>query len=273
MTDAQNTLADYFSYFTEKHQVVTWKLDLKYYQDGESGEPEWWEIAEDHFHIAMNFTTDTLGEVVASSVGMHLDGKNKKPHVHFHFVVNEPYKPLADSAKSMRKVRWLKDRDPQDSVYMKHMTVAYSPFDTDKPKWSVLAYPLKEGKRGDIRMYRVIRPGAGMVNMPVEIIDLLEVVATTIYQTAVAVRERNEKAEKKREDNLQELYDWAVKERSGYNNFREMQEHFEDKYLFKIVETEGLHALPDVVNYNRNLKKVGRALGIFRYMDDLSGKL
>jgi len=38
------------------------------------------------------------------------------------------------------------------------------------------------------------------------------------------------------------------------------------------VETEGIHALPDVVNYNRNLKKVGRALGIFKYMDDPSGK-
>jgi len=272
MTDAQNTLANYFSYFTENHQVVTWKLDLKYYQDGESGETEWWAIAEDHFYIAMNYTTDTLGEVVASSVAMHLDGKNKKPHVHFHFVVNAPFKVLADSAKSMRKTRWLKDRDAQDSVYMKHLTVAYSPFDTDKPKWAVLAYPLKEGKRGDIRMYRITRPGAGMVNMPVEIMDLLENTGTQIYQSALAVRERNEKAEKKREDNLQELFEWAKKERSNFNTFYEMQEHFEDNYILKLVEQEGIHSLPDVVNYNRNLKKVGRALGIFRYMDDLSGK-
>jgi len=272
MTDAQNTLAKYFSYFTEKHQVLTWKLDLKYYQDGEMGEPEWWEVAEEHYNIAMCFTTDTLGEIIASSVGLHLDGKNKKPHIHFHFVVDKPYELMTDSAKSMRKTRWLKNRDPQDEIYMKQMTVRYAPFDTDKPKWAVLAYPLKEGKRGSIRMYRITKTGAGMVFMPVEIMDLLENTGTQIYQSALAIRERNDKSEKKREDNLQDLYDWAIKERSGFNTFREMQEHFEDKYIFKLVETEGLHSLPDVVNYNRNLKKVGRALGIFRYMDDPSGK-
>jgi len=273
MADTQNTLAEYFSFFSEtEHQILTWKLDLRPYQDDKATEESWWIVAESHYYVALRFTNDTLGEVVASTVGMHLDGKNKNPHCHFHFVVKEPYKKLADSAKSNRKHRWLRDKDIQDTVHMKRMTVAYAPFDSEKPNWSILAYPLKEGKRGSIRMYTVIRPGAGMVSMPVQIIDLLESTATQIYQSTLAVRERNEKAEKKREDSLQELFEWAKKERGNFTTFYEMQEHFEDNYILRLVETEGIHSLPDVVNYNRNLKKVGRALGIFRYMDDSSGK-
>jgi len=273
MTDTANTLEDYFSFFSEKeHQILTWKFDLRPYQEDNATEAEWWKVAENHFDVAFRFTTDTLGEVVASSVGMHLDGKNKRPHCHFHFVVNKPYKNLSDSAKSNRKANWMRDRDTQDFIHMKRMTVQYAPFDTEKPKWSILAYPLKEGKRGGIRMYRVKPPGFGVVNMPVEIIDLLENTATQIYQSSLAIRERNEKAEKKREDSLSELYEWAKKERSNFATFYEMQEHFEDNYILKLVETEGIHALPDVVNYNRNLKKVGRALGIFQYMSDSSAK-
>ena len=271
MSDATGALESYFAFITDKQQVVTWKLDLKHYQDGESGIDEWWQIAEDHFHIALQYTSQTVGVVIASSAGMHLAGKNGKPHIHFHFVVDAPFVSITDSAKSMRKTRWLKDRENQDVILMKQMTVAYSPFDTGKPKWACLSYPLKEEHRGSGMMYRVVLPNQAYIVMPVEIVDLLEQVGTSIYNVALAIRERNEKCEKRKEDNLQDLYEFALAKRGCFTTFREMQEYFEDVYIGKLVEA-GIHELPDVVNFNRNLKKVGRMLRLFKYMDDSSAK-
>jgi len=267
-----NPLNECFKYLGVTHQVVTFKYNVisEYAANLEEIE-NWWDDAEKRFYVARNFLAAKYERVLASSVGLHTRGVNAKPHFHFHFIVARQYAVRTASAVSNEKVRWLRDQSSDTERYMREMTVKFSPLDVSMPVWQTLSYPLKERQRGPIEMYIMQRDGGDSI-MPVEIIDLLESVGGQLFDVALALQERKQKTEIKKADDLQELYDWAVKNRSSFKTFREMQEYFEDVFLFKKIQADGVHALPEVNNYNRNLKKVGRALGIFRYCDDLSAK-
>lgn len=257
-------LEDVFSYLGETTQVVTFKLNVP---ELVVAEEQMWSLAKDHFHTAFNFLQDKYDAVLACSVGLHVDGVNKKPHFHLHFVVSRQYKTRSSSSICNEKTLWCRRQKEAFQVegHMKAMTVKFSPLDVSAPKWQTLSYPLKERKRGDIEMYLMVRDGA-LAPMPVEVLDLLESVGGRLFDEALALRERKEKAEQRQEDNLEELYQIALKYRSCFSTFRQMQEFFEDSYL----GNKKLHELPVAKNYNNNIKKVGRMLGIFRYCDDSS---
>lgn len=265
-----------FSYLKAQHQVVTFKLNVFAPNFDDAIDDviieNWWDQVEGHFCIARNFLAAKYGNILACSAGLHTQGNNRRPHMHFHFIVDRPYVVgRTSSAASNERARWVREQSEQTEKSFKEMTIKFSPLDPTKPLWQILAYPLKERKRGSCHMYQMIRDG-GPYQMPVEIVDVLEQVGSNIFDAALALQERKEKAEIKKADDLQELYNWAFKNRSSFNTFREMQEYFEDVFLFKKIQADGVHALPEVNNYNRNLKKVGCALGIFRYCDDLSAK-
>lgn len=271
-------LEETFSYLGVTNQVVTFKYNIPdpvpecitgnlLVDPVPWTEAEMWEFARPHFHTAFNFLQDRFDGVLACSVGLHLHGVNAKPHAHFHFVVNRQYKTRSSSCICNEKMAWCRrQKDCYTSeCNMKNMTVKFEPLDISKPKWQTLSYPLKERLRGDIEMYLMMRDGA-LAPMQVEVIDLLENVGGQLFDAALALRERKEKAEKAQEDNLEELYNIALKNRACFSTFRQMQEYLEDIY----IGNKKLHELPVAKNYNNNIKKVGRMLGIFRYCDDSS---
>lgn len=259
--DANTELSVFFSGLTTG-QLISAKLNLDHDEVD-----EWEDISNDKFEVLKKFLEANYGSVIYSSVGLHLGGKNGVPHIHFHFITDKSYESITSQARSNRKSRWLKTESFEIVNFIKAVSFMHKPFDADKhTPWSFLAYPLKEGNKcTSMEMY---------IGLSSRMLGFLLSVATTIYETAMAIRERNDKAQQRREDTLDELEQWARDEykKEGFQTFREMQEHFEDKYLAEKIEKDGIHGLPDVVNYNRNLKKVGRRLGIFRFCDDASAK-
>lgn len=242
-------------------QLISAKLNLTPDQ-----EESWEDVVYEKFNVLKTFLTDNYGEILYSSVGLHSLGKNGIPHIHFHFITNKSYESITSQARSNRKSRWLKEQSYETVNFMKECSFMFKPFSESHTPWSFLAYPLKEGHRVHSLDY--------YIGITSRIIEFLLSIATTIFETAMAIKERNDKAQQKRDDTLEELEEWArdQKKKGAFETFREMQEHFEDIYLAEKMEKEGIHGLPDVVNYNRNIKKVGRRLGIFRFCDDASAK-
>jgi len=249
------------------------KVDLRSYVDYERPltdelvcEEMWETLYEKHWVLANSFIKAIGNDVIASSVGMHLNGKNANPHVHFHFVIKQPFKVLS-SAHSMKKTRFCKELEPSDYLLFKQMTWKHMPIDEKKPLWCILSYPLKEKIRGYKEMYSL-----GTSLIPREIVDLLELVGSDIYQSSVAQAERNEKSQQRKSEDLEELLQVAIKNRSEFKNFQQMQSWFDSVYLRKLAHHEGIHSLPDVVNFNKNLKKIGYMLNLFEYRQDPSAR-
>jgi len=244
-----------------KGQLISAKLNLTPDQ-----EEVWEDVVYEKFDVLKRYLSDNYGEILYSSVGFHSLGKNGVPHIHFHFITNKSYESITCQARSNRKARWLKNESVATVNFMKECSFMFKPFDDSHTPWSFLAYPLKEGHRVHSLDY--------YIGITSRIIGFLLSIATTIFETAMAIKARNDKAQQKRDDTLEELEEWArdQKKKGAFETFREMQEHFEDIYLGEKMEKEGIHGLPDVVNYNRNIKKVGRRLGIFRFCDDPSAK-
>lgn len=245
----------------QKGQLISAKLNLTPDQ-----EEIWEDVVYERFDVLKRYLSDNYGSIMYSSVGLHRLGKNGVPHIHFHFITDKSYESITSQARSNRKTRWLKDEEPVAVNFIKDCSFMHKPFDAVYNPWSFLSYPLKEGHK-TIRLCYYI----GITS---RILGFLLSIATTIYETQMAVRDRNDKAQQRRDDALDELEDWARDQRKkgAFETFREMQEHFEDLYLSEKMEKEGIHGLPDVVNYNKNLKKVGKRLGIFRFCDDASAK-
>lgn len=259
--DANTELSVFFAGL-RTGQLVSVKLNLDHDE-----EEEWEEDLFDKFDVFRRFLTDKYGNVLYSSVGKHLGGKNGKPHIHFHYVLDSSYKSITSQARSNLKARWCKDEEPRDVILMRRVSFAFTPFDGAKnTPWSFLSYPLKEGyKVNTMDVY---------IGLTSRILGFLLSVGTTIYETSRAIQERNEKAIHRQIDALDELYKFALEyyKKEAFTTFREMQLFFENFYLKQKVAEDGIHALPDPANYNRNLKKVGFALGVFRFCDDSSAK-
>lgn len=259
--DANTELSVFFAGLTTG-QLISAKLNL----DHDEVE-EWEDLSFGKFDVLKKFLEANYGSVIYSSVGLHLGGKNGVPHIHFHFITDKSYESITSQARSNRKSRWLKTESFETVNFIKRVSFMHKPFDADKhTPWSFLAYPLKEGNR--------CRSMEFYIGLNSRILEFLLSVATTIYETAMAIRERNDKAQQRREDDLDELEEWAKDQykKGCFETFREMQEHFEDMYLAEKMEKEGIHGLPNVVKYNHNLKKVGKRLGIYRYCDDPSAR-
>jgi len=274
MTDRENTLANYFSFIEKENHIITVKVDLMSYVDYErplSDETvceETWEIVyEGHWNLAHEYIQLLGYTVIASSVGMHLKGKNARPHIHFHFVIKQPFEVLT-SKHSMIKTRYVKTLEPDSYILFKQMSFKHMPIDTKKPLWCILSYPLKEKIRGHKEMYCL----AGSEYISSDIVELLELVGSDIYQSSVAQSERNEKSQQRKSEDLEELFLVAQKNRSAFKNFQQMQSWFDNVYLRKLAHHEGIHSLPDIVNFNKNLKKIGYMLNIFEYRQDSSAR-
>jgi len=274
MADRENTLANYFSFIEKENHIITVKVDLRSYVDYERPLTdelvceEMWEIVyEGHWNLAHAYIQQLGYTVIASSVGMHLKGKNGNPHIHFHFVIKQPFQVLT-SKHSMIKTRYVKTLEPPEYLLFKQMSWKHMPIDDKKPLWCILSYPFKEKIRGPKEMYCL----AGSDFIPYEIIELLELVGSDIYQSSVAQSERNEKSQQRKSEDLEELLQVAVKNRSAFKNFQQMQCWFDTVYLRKLAHHEGIHSLPDIVNFNKNLKKIGYMLNLFEYRQDPSAR-
>ena len=103
------------------------------------------DVDEDVLSTVWNYVMDLVGhKIYFSSAGVHLNGESKVPHIHYTFITGS-FKQYANWSDHRKK--WLKKNkdDFNERAFENVSMKVYEKMDSSKPKYSVLAYPLKEG--------------------------------------------------------------------------------------------------------------------------------
>lgn len=201
--------------------------------------------------VVDRYLRDCGVKVLASSAGIHTNGRSQKFHIHYHLICerfNEPSNP------SQHRKRWCsKNEDIMDDISFK-----YQRLKQDQEKYAVLSYPLKEGKFTNYReaTYRFLG-----LPMSKEMMKFLADTGKAIYDKELGLAMRQEKCEERKQASLINLYDLCQQNKHFYSSFREMMEWLDDNYIAKLELTE----MPDPKNYKTNCQKIAVYLGFLKY--------
>lgn len=88
----------------------------------------------------MHYVRDLGCEVLFSTIGYHLNGDHKQPHIHYHFITT-PFKE--PSNPSQHRKRWFSKNADVDQSFL-DCSFKFQVLDKKKAKYSVLSYPFKE---------------------------------------------------------------------------------------------------------------------------------
>lgn len=231
-------------------------------------EEKLWKSVEERLTFSSAWLSKEIGIPLFLTVGLHQDGIRGKPHVHMHYICAERFEIKTAQARSNSKTRFIKLMNEEDGMgwgNFSELTFKFAPLDPEMPKWQILAYPLKERLRSPCENHYYYHTQTGRKLMPKVLIDALENVGGAIFDATKALRERQDAHKARRLNNLQEMYKFALENRSKFKTFREMREFFEDTLLNpKEIDLE---EIPVIKNYNNNVFIVGKKLGLVRYCD------
>lgn len=190
------------------------------------------------------YLIDSGVEILASSTGIHLQGRKEIPHIHYHFIA-EHY--VAPQNPSDHRKRWLRKKDNQECRLPSGLSIKYNSLEANMPKYQFLSYPLKEGRRDIPRRYYTFNGEL----MSEHMINFLARVGNEIYQSQIALRLRQEKHQERRELAYTELLDMV--EHLDFKSFRDLCVWFDENYLFKLDR----ESIPDPRNYKKNVIRIG----------------
>lgn len=212
------------------------------------------------FHDIETYVKDLEVTILFSSVGYHLLGERKQPHIHYHFITT-PFHP--PSNPSQHRKRWAKKVDA--SMDFLNASFKFQSLDGTRPKYQVLSYPLKEGhiinrlRKGD--NYYVFNKAP----MTKEQIFFLRDVGKSIYDKEQGLKLRQDKCEERKKVALHSLYELCEANKNHFNTYREMVVWLEDNYIQKL----SLDEKPDINHYRTNCQKIANTLGKLKYCDIL----
>lgn len=219
--------------------------------DGEYSESQ---FVPPHMSDIIAYLKDSGVEIISSTAGVHLEGRNQIPHIHYHFITSH-YNP--PSNPSQHRKRWLNKADNSECD-LGDATFKYQKIDKKYPVYQFLSYPLKEGKALHPRYYKFIYL---FDKQPMEkgMIDFLKSVGTTIYQTQLALKLKQDKTQERKQLALKELYDICVKQ--SFSSYSAMMCWLDDNYIAEL----DLEEMPDPKNYKTNCQKIAVKLGLLKY--------
>lgn len=200
----------------------------------------------------VRYLKDCGVDIIAVSSGLHLNGNRQIPHIHYHFIVNHYNAP---SNPSQHRRRWLAKSGNETETFA-DATFKYQALDPTLPKYQFLAYPLKESKLLKKRNYTFKGE-----QMSLEMISFLMSVGETIYQTALALRERQDKCTERKQLALKELYE--ICKTNTFSNYKQMMTWLDTNY----IDTLELEEMPDPKNYKVNCQKVAVKLKLLKYSE------
>jgi len=93
------------------------------------------------FHLM--YLKDSGVETVFSSCGLHINGENKRPHVHYHVICKSLPTGTFQSNNSQHRKRWLAKEGNEVSSF-ENTSIRFPK--KENPVWCHLAYPYKENK-------------------------------------------------------------------------------------------------------------------------------
>lgn len=226
-----------------------------------------WASVDEKMQFATMWLAHEVGIPKFMTIGLHLDGIRGKPHVHMHYIIDARFQLKTASARSNSKVRFIQRMNDEEGMEwgpMKELTFKFEPLDLGMPKWQILAYPLKERLRSPHENHYYYFKADTKKIMPKVLIDALENVGGAIFDASRAIRERQESHKARKLNNLEEMYKFAMDNRSKFKTFRQMREFFEIELLGPDVPLE---EIPVIKNYNNNVFIVGKKLGLVSYCD------
>lgn len=256
MKEKMATLEEIFSNIPDDAQVVNvkWNYEAFLYEPGKDKE----ELAYARFWLCELFIKEQYGEILHFSCGYHENGKNHKPHFHFHFIIRTPFELLSPSVRCNRKRKFLERRTDEEGLVFMHgddvPTFKFAPLDLSKPKWSTLSYPLKEGKALDV---------CNFYSFDEDTLSLLLKVGSEIYRATNAIHERKDKMAVKRLSDKQELYNFLKIARGQFSTFREMCKFVDENPLARLRAGEDISVCPDTGHLKENLRQIGVMFGLY----------
>lgn len=239
------------------YYAVSFKKNIEYDAENTTDDDLYDEICQ-----YPGYLSDSKIEVVASTAGLHLLGKNKIPHIHYHAVVkassigkHNKNQTFLTNASKHRNDRGLMDKD---------LGVSVKPLDTKLPKFQFLSYPFKEGRPilcsvGKANMYNGKRMTKGMIQFLVEI-------GKSLYESSIAKNLIRDKHEERKKNSYLELLDLVKSSTIIFKSFRQLQEWAEEHYIEKKIEDDE-RVFIEVANYKKNLQSVAIVLKICKTYD------
>lgn len=202
------------------------------------------------------YVEDLDVKILFSSVGYHLLGERKQPHIHYHFITTAFHPP---SNPSQHRKRWAKKTEA--SMEFLSSSFKFQSIDTSQPKYQVLSYPLKEGHaiKHNLKTNYIFN----QLPMTKEQILFLKEVGKSIYDKEQALKLRQDKCEERKKVALHSLYELCEANKNKFNTYREMVIWLEDNYISSL----SLDEKPDINHYRTNTQKIANTLGKLKYCD------
>lgn len=207
------------------------------------------ETPPDEFHSVKSYFIDNKLDIIYSSLGLHLNGENKKPHSHWHLIVRELPTGTFQSNSSQHRKRWLA-KEGNETHSFENVSIRF-PKQQD-PVWQILAYPFKEGH---------VQPTGNARLKPY--LGFLVEYAINLYQVSLGNRARAEACDERKKVALQSLGKLCSDNQSSFTNYREMVIWLDINY----IDLLPLEEKPDPRNYKANCQKVCVQLGKLKYSD------
>lgn len=222
-------------------------ITIKFSRDISDNMGEW----NGYRAVVDRYLRDCGAKVLASSAGVHLNGRSQKFHIHYHLITERFIEP---SNPSQHRKRWCSKNDE----IMDDISFKYQQLKKDQEKYAVLSYPLKEGRFTSYRAATYRYLGLPMSN---EMMRFLADAGKAIYDKELGLAMRQEKSEERKQATLTNLYDLCNQNKQYFSSFKEMMEWLDVNYIAKLELTE----MPCPKNYKTNCQKISVYLGFLKY--------
>jgi len=206
-----------------------------------------------------NYVIDLGCEIMFSTIGFHLNGENKQPHIHYHFITTAFKQP---SNPSQHRKRWLNKQNNPHPAFV-NCSFKFQQIDKKKPKYSVLSYPLKEGT--PVLHYKEKTFIYNKLPMTKEQINFLVETGKAIYDKELGLKLRQDKCQERKKQSLTDLHDILKDHSNEFSTYLEMVRWLDKNY----ISTLSLEEYPDPKNYKTNCQKIAISLGKLKYSDIL----
>lgn len=249
MEITEQEMPDYAKELSESIFPEDKPLLVKYnFQEGEFDEEDPTALPE--VFISINdFLRDSGVKIKFSTAGVHLQGENKKPHIHYHMICSEIPSGTFQSNQSLHRKRWLAKAD--NSHHSLDGVSISMPRKTD-PAWQTLAYPWKEGI-----VIKKKKVNCGLNKYA----KFLHDYATELYQQKLAQGARNDACKERKKNKLINLGKLCEENSKQFNSYSGMLVWLDKNYIAELP----LEEMPCYNKYKTDTFSIAVHLGYASY--------
>lgn len=227
-------------------------IEAKYNYKKDEYNTEKPQVIPDVMYSFFQFLEDHNVKIKFSTAGVHLNGENGNPHIHYHIICDGPVpKGEFKSNNNQRRNRWCDKKENADHD-LSNLSVSI-PKKRQDPVWQVLAYPWKEGN--------ILTKSNFNTQALKEYHNFLKEYATTLYQQKLALNARNDACVERKKNKLINLGLLCEKNSSQFNSYSSMLAWLDKNYIDELP----LHEKPCYNKYKTDTLAIAVHLKITSY--------